>query len=244
MPLPELIRVMDPPVPQQVRRAADGLEFRDFLTVALVVPAEKVSWTDNWIYIHAPEVKTMRVQNFGSWSPFMVTDRRNVLGLEYTVSEGDEWWTASDDELVRRGVAELEALGLMDGADVERGYVVRMPKAYPVYDEHYRDNVEVLRAWLAANAPNVHPVGRNGMHKYNNQDHSMYTALLTVENILGAHHDVWTVNVEADYHEEGRAPRPSPTGGTGRDAPVLPRAAVAAARAARAAASSDAEPAA
>ena len=244
MPLPELIRVMDPPVPPEVRRAADGLEFRDFLTVALVVPAEKVSWTDNWIYIHAPEVKTMRVQNFGSWSPFMVTDRRNVLGLEYTVSEGDEWWTANDDDLVRRGIAELEALGLMDSADVERGYVVRMPKAYPVYDEHYRDNVEVLRAWLAASAPNVHPVGRNGMHKYNNQDHSMYTALLTVENILGADHDVWTVNVEADYHEEGRAPRPSATGGTGRDAPVLPRAAVAAARAARAAASTDAEPAA
>ena len=220
---------MDPPVPPEVRRAADGLEFRDFLTVALVVPAEKVSWTDNWIYIHAPEVKTMRVQNFGSWSPFMVKDGRNVLGLEYTVKQGDEWWSANDDELVRRGVAELEAIGLMSSADVEGGYVVRMPKAYPVYDEAYASNVDVLRRWLAAAAPNVHPVGRNGMHRYNNQDHSMYTAMLTVENILtDAGHDIWSVNVEEEYHEEARTPRS--TSGTGRDAPVLPRAAVAAAK--------------
>ena len=135
-----------------------------------------MAWTDNWIYIHDPEIKTMRVQNFGSWSPYMVKDGRNVLGLEYTVNEGDDWWTASDDELIERGKAELEALGLMQAADVETGYVVRMPKAYPVYDETYQQNVGVLRTWLEANTPNVHPIGRNGMHRYNNQDHSMYTA--------------------------------------------------------------------
>jgi protoporphyrinogen oxidase len=247
MPLPDMIRVMDPPVPPPVRRAADDLGFRDFLSVALVVPAEKVPWTDNWIYIHAPEVKTMRVQNFGSWSPFMVKDGRNVLGLEYTVSEGDDWWTAPDEELLARGKAELEAIGLMKAADVEAGYVVRMPKAYPIYDPAYKANVDVLREWLGANASNVLPVGRNGMHKYNNQDHSMYTAMLSVENLLGADHDVWSVNVEEDYHEEkrpaggdgragagnsggvgsggtanGRSGRAGTGSGTGRDAPILP----------------------
>ncbi|MGQ0831529.1 MAG: NAD(P)/FAD-dependent oxidoreductase [Microthrixaceae bacterium] len=226
MPFPALLRAMDPPPPAEVIAAADGLTFRDFLSVALVVPEDKVAWTDNWIYIHAPEVKTMRVQNFGSWSPHLVKDGRNVLGLEYTVQEGDEWWTASDDELIKKGTAELETLGLMRGADVEAGYVVRMPKAYPVYDELYRANVEVLKTWLAAHAPNVHPVGRNGMHKYNNQDHSMFTAMLTVDNIFGADHDIWNVNVEEEYHEESGPA--GPTAGTGRDAPILPRAGVSA----------------
>jgi protoporphyrinogen oxidase len=231
MPFSLLLRAMDPPVPAEVQAAADGLAFRDFLSVALVVPSEKVPWTDNWIYIHAPEVKTMRVQNFGSWSPYMVREGRNVLGLEYTVEEGDEWWTSTDEELIEKGKAELEALGLVSAADVEAGYVVRMPKAYPVYDDAYQANVEVLRGWLTANAPNVHPIGRNGMHRYNNQDHSMYTAMLTVENILAdAGHDIWAVNVEEEYHEEGDDPTaaastPAVAGarGTGRDAPIIPR---------------------
>ena len=223
MPFSQLLQAMDPPAPPEVREAADSLEFRDFLSVALVVPAEKVEWTDNWIYIHAPEAKTMRVQNFGSWSPFMVRDGRNVLGLEYTVTEGDDWWSAPDSELIERGKAELEALGLMRAEDVEAGYVVRMPKAYPTYDEDYKGNVEIIRKWLEINTPNVHPVGRNGMHKYNNQDHSMYTAMLTVENILGrGDHDIWSVNVEAEYHEE-KDGAGSGSGGSGRDAPILPR---------------------
>ncbi len=222
MPFPALLRAMEPPVPAEVTRAADDLAFRDFLSVALVVPEDKVSWTDNWIYIHDPDVKTMRVQNFGSWSPHLVKDGRNVLGLEYTVDEGDEWWNASDEELIAKGTAELEHMGLMNSADVEAGYVVRMPKAYPVYDERYQANVGVLRTWLEDNAPNVHPVGRNGMHRYNNQDHSMYTAMLTVENLLGAHHDIWSVNVEEEYHEHGAGASATPTG-TGRDAPILPR---------------------
>jgi hypothetical protein len=149
-----------------------------------------------------------------------------VLGLEYTVTEGDEWWTASDEELIEKGTAELETMGLMRAADVEAGYVVRMPKAYPIYDESYATNVEVLRRWVEATTPNVFPVGRNGMHRYNNQDHSMFTAMLSVENIFGAEHDVWSVNVEEEYHEELTQPRdgrPAGGAGTGRDAPVIPR---------------------
>jgi protoporphyrinogen oxidase len=228
MPFPSLLRAMDPPAPDEVRQAADNLRFRDFLSVALVVPADHVPWTDNWIYIHAPEVKTMRVQNFGSWSPFMIKDGNNVLGLEYTVSEGDDWWTADDLDLIEKGKAELETMGLMNAADVVAGYVVRMPKAYPVYDEAYFAHVEVLRAWLAEHAPNIHPIGRNGMHKYNNQDHSMYTAMLTVENIVAdAGHDIWSVNVEDEYHEESSGDSSASGGsggrGTGRDAPILPK---------------------
>ncbi|HEX3539281.1 MAG TPA: NAD(P)/FAD-dependent oxidoreductase [Acidimicrobiales bacterium] len=221
MPITALLRSMDPLPPAEVLRAADDLHYRDFLTVALVVP-ESAGFPDNWIYIHAPDVKVGRIQNFGSWSPYLVKDGRTCLGLEYFVFEGDEYWTMSDEALVALGTRELKALGLVDPSQVEAGYVVRMPKAYPHYDADYKANVEILKAWLAEHAANVHPVGRNGMHKYNNQDHSMYTAMLTVENLLGAHHDVWAVNVEEDYHEEGSATAAS-SSGTGRDAPVLPK---------------------
>jgi protoporphyrinogen oxidase len=230
MPLPELVLAMDPPAPAEVQQAARRLSHRDFLTVALVVPISD-GFPDNWIYIHAPDVKVGRIQNFASWSPYMVKPGYTCLGLEYFVFEGDEFWTKADDELVRIGAAELERLGLARATDVEAGYVVRMPKAYPVYDEGYKDAVEVIRRWVGANVPNVHPVGRNGMHKYNNQDHSMLTALLSVENILdAAGHDVWSVNVDEDYHEEQTSTKRSGTGrpgasygSTGRDAPVLPR---------------------
>jgi protoporphyrinogen oxidase len=216
MPISELVMAMDPPAPEEVQQAAKGLSYRDFLTVALVVPAS-ASFPDNWIYIHAPEVKMGRIQNFGSWSPFMIKDGRTCLGLEYFVFEGDELWSSPDADLIALGTRELEALGLVGPGQVETGYVVRMPKAYPVYDEGYDDRVDTIRGWLASEVPNVHPVGRNGMHRYNNQDHSMYTAMLTVENIVnGSHHDVWSVNVEAEYHEEASTPA------TGRDAPVLP----------------------
>ena len=226
MPFRSLIRAMDPPVPAEVRAAAEGLTYRDFMTVALVVPQE-YSFPDNWIYIHDPAVKVGRIQNFGSWSPYLVKEGRTCLGLEFFVNEGDDMWTKSDEDLVAQAKRELQHLGLADSTKVEAGYVVRMPKAYPVYDEHYQDNVAVLRAWIAEHAPNVMPTGRNGMHKYNNQDHSMLTAMLSVENILGAHHDVWTVNVEDEYHEESVErsddDRVGVERGTGRDAPVLAR---------------------
>jgi protoporphyrinogen oxidase len=220
MPLPDLVHAMDPPAPSAVRSTADELRFRDFLTVALVVP-ESQAFPDNWVYVHCPEVQVGRIQNFGAWSPAMVKPRRTCLGLEYFVFSGDTLWELPDSDLVKLGTQELATLGLVDPAQVEAGYVVRMPKAYPVYDQDFRANVELLRQWLAEHARNVHPVGRNGMHRYNNQDHSMLTAMLTVDNILGRDdHDIWSVNVETHYHEQHTVP------GTGRDAPILPRRAI------------------
>ena len=206
MPLSQLVSAMDPPARDEVRRAAAALRYRDFLTVALVVPHER-GFPDNWIYIHDPEVNVGRIQNFGSWSPFMVKDGRTCLGLEFfcTASPEDPLWNMADEDLIAMAKAELQHLELCDAADVEAGYVVRMPKAYPFYDAAYKENVGIIRSWLEREAANVFPVGRNGMHRYNNQDHSMYTAMLSVENILGAQYDVWSVNVEDEYHEEVQA---------------------------------------
>jgi len=230
MPLPHLLKAMRPEVPAEVRAAADDIHFRDHLTVALIVP-EKSAFPDNWIYVHDASARVGRIQNFGSWSPFMVKEGRTCLGMEYFVFEGDDLWEMADADLVELGKRELDTLGLVKPDAIEGGYVVRMPKAYPTYDEHYRANVETMKGWLAEHARNVYPIGRNGMHKYNNQDHSMYTAMLTVENILhAAGHDIWSVNVEAEYHEEladGGGDR------TGRDAPIIPRHAVEEATAAR-----------
>ncbi|MCL9760476.1 NAD(P)/FAD-dependent oxidoreductase [Frankia sp. AiPa1] len=234
-PLATLVACMDPPPPEPVLAAARDLRYRDYLTVALVVPSA-FSFPDNWIYIHDPEVRVGRIQNYGSWSPFLVKDGRTCLGLEFFVFEGDGMWTRSDDDLIALATGELEELGLVRPGAVESGYVVRIPKAYPTYDQYYQNNVTVIREWLAENAPNVHPVGRNGMHRYNNADHSMLTAMLTVENILdGCGHDVWTVNVEQEYHEQRTSATSAGNGdgnggdngdgngGTGRDAPVIPR---------------------
>ena len=216
MPLSELVQAMDPPAPEEVRQAARALRYRDFLTVALVLPADR-GFPDNWIYVHSEKVRVGRVQNFGSWSPDLVKQGRTCLGLEYFVFEGDDLWSAADEELVALGTCELETLGLVQPGDVEKGFVVRMPKAYPVYDAGYHLKVQAIREWLEAETPNVHPVGRNGMHRYNNQDHSMLTAMLTVEGLFGERFDTWAVNVESDYHEQqvGRQ-----SGGCRRAAPV------------------------
>jgi len=238
MPIGQLVLAMDPPPPAEVLDAANDLSYRDFLTVALVVPEED-GFPDNWIYVHSPDVRLGRIQNFGQWSPHMVKEGRTCLGLEYFVFEGDDLWEMDDDDLIRLGGEELVKLGLLAPGRVQEGHVVRMPKAYPTYDESYADNVAVLRAWLDEHVPNVHPVGRNGMHRYNNQDHSMYTAMLTVENMLGADHDIWAVNVEEEYHETDSSTNGSSQsrgsdsnssdGSGGRDAPIIPKAAVAAA---------------
>jgi protoporphyrinogen oxidase len=223
MPISQLLVGMDPAADSGVVAAARDLRYRDFLTVALVVPLE-YSFPDNWIYVHAKDVQVGRIQNFGSWSPYLVKEGRTCLGLEYFVFEGDETWNKPDAELIAQATRELGHLGLVDTSKVEMGYVVRMPKAYPFYDEHYRANVARIVEWLNANAANVHPIGRNGMHRYNNQDHSMFTAMLTAENIAtGSTHDVWTVNVEEEYHEERSNDDRGRTRGTGRDAPVIPR---------------------
>ena len=228
MPLPELVLALDPPAPAEVQQAAHRLTHRDFLTVALVVP-KSASFPDNWIYIHSPAVRVGRIQNFGSWSPFLVKDGRTCLGLEYFVFEGDDLWCTDDADLAVLAEKELIELGLVGNGQVEASYVVRMPKAYPVYDEGYDKAVDVIREWLSEAVPNVYPVGRNGMHKYNNQDHSMVTAMLSVDNLMhDAGHDVWAVNVEADYHEEHAAADARGEQGTGRSAPITPRRATAA----------------
>lgn len=226
MPISQLLKAMEPTPAATAFKAADDLRYRDFITVALVVP-EHISFPDNWIYVHSERVQVGRIQNFASWSPYMVKEGRTCLGLEFFVFENDETWNKPDEELIEQGKRELEILGLVDAAHVEAGYVVRMPKAYPFYDERYKANVATIVEWLDEATPNVHPVGRNGMHRYNNQDHSMFTAMLTAENIAtGTHHDVWSVNVEEEYHEESGASDKSPTlgaRGTGRDAPVISR---------------------
>ena len=216
MPLGDLVLAMDPPAPEPVQAAARGLSYRDFLTVALIVPAED-GFPDNWIYVHAPRVKVGRIQNYGRWSADMVKDGLTCLGLEYFVFADDELWSLPDDELIRLAAGELAILGLVAPERVQRGFVARIRSAYPVYDEGYQERVDVIRDWLRAEVQNVQPVGRNGMHKYNNQDHSMLTAMLAVENLQGARRDIWSVNVEDVHHETGRsAPMlrrsPAPTG--------------------------------
>ena len=201
MPIRELIRKMTPPPPPEVLKAAEGLCYRDFLTVALVVDKKDV-FPDNWIYIHDPEVKLGRVQNFKNWSPYMVPDQdKTCLGLEYFCFEGDELWTMADEDLIELGKRELEAVGLVNASDVTDGSVVRVEKAYPVYDSKYRECLDTIRGFLSG-LDNLQLIGRNGMHKYNNQDHSMLTAMCAVENIQGASHDLWEVNEEQEYHEE------------------------------------------
>ncbi len=201
MPLRELVQKLDPPAPESVRAAAARLSYRDFLTVALIIDTPTL-FPDNWIYVHDSRVKLGRIQNFKNWSPDMVPDQsQTCLGLEDFCFEGDGLWTMADADLLALGAREIETIGLLGGARVVDGTVVRMPKAYPVYDDGFMDALAVLREYLAGFS-NLQVAGRNGMHKYNNQDHSMVTAFLAVENLLGEHHDVWAVNADDDYHEE------------------------------------------
>ncbi len=184
---------------------ANNLRYRDFLTVALMVEGEDL-FPDNWIYIHDSKVKVGRVQNFRSWSPEMVPDESTAcVGLEYFCFEGDGLWSMADEDLVKLATGEMKTLGLLDPAKVKGGAVVRQEKAYPVYDEDYAANVEAMRRELEDKHPTLHLVGRNGMHRYNNQDHAMMTAMLTVENILAGErvYDTWCVNEDAEYHEAG-----------------------------------------
>ncbi len=205
LPIRELIRAMDPPAPAEVIAAAESLKYRDFLTVVLIVDRAE-TFPDTWIYIHEPNVKLGRVQNFKNWSPDLVPDpTKSSLGLEYFCFEGDGLWTMSDPDLIALGTREMDTMGLVSAAEVIDGCVVRMPKAYPVYDDVYRDHLAVIRAWLKR-FPNLELAGRNGMHKYNNQDHSMMTAVLAARNILGlGRFDTWKVNTDAEYHEEAVA---------------------------------------
>jgi len=204
-PLRELALGITPRLEEATRAAAQRLRYRDFLTVVLILKDRRV-FDDNWIYIHDPSVKVGRVQNFKSWSPEMVPDPSMAcFGLEYFCFEGDGLWTTSDAELIELGKRELQQIGLASAEDVVDGCVVRQPKAYPVYDDGYAQSVELIRREIEARFPTLHLVGRNGMHKYNNQDHAMMTAMLCVKNILagGPVYDLWRVNEDAEYHEGG-----------------------------------------
>ncbi|NNU16646.1 glycosyltransferase [Parvularcula sp. ZS-1/3] len=201
MDLRTLLRVMDPPPPPAVMEAADKLKYRDFLIVTLVLDHAD-PFPDNWIYVHSPEVQVGRIQNFRAWSPDMVPDEgTSSLGMEYFCHEGDGLWEMSDEDLIKQAGEELEKIGLAPASSVIDGAIIRQPKAYPVYDADYTPNLEIVRAWLEG-FDNFQTVGRNGMHRYNNQDHSMLTAMLAADNILGGSHDLWNVNVERSYHEE------------------------------------------
>ncbi len=204
LPLRTTVSIADPAAPAHVRAAAQGLRYRDFLTVALILDGEDL-FPDNWIYIHEPGVQVGRIQNYRSWSPSMVPDpNKACVGLEYFCFEGDSLWTMSDEALVELATQELAALQLADPSKVERGHVVRVPKAYPMYDAEYAERVATIREWLDT-IENLQQVGRNGLHRYNNSDHSMLTAIRAVENLWGADHDIWAVNADSAYHEEATA---------------------------------------
>lgn len=200
----DLIRALEPAPPEYLRAAADDFHYRDFLTVALIVKGRDL-FPDNWIYVHEPEVQVGRIQNYSNWSPEMTPDPDSTcLGMEYFCFEGDRLWNAPDGELLALARREIARLGLADPERVTDGAVVRMAKAYPVYDSTYLRGLDATRRFLES-VPNLQLVGRNGMHRYNNQDHSMLTAMLAARNILGGRFDLWMVNVEGDYLEEGAA---------------------------------------
>jgi len=204
-PIRTLAGLLSPALTAPTLEAARSLKYRDFLTVVLILES-KASFDDNWIYIHEPGVKVGRIQNFRSWSPEMVPDPNvSCLGLEYFCFEGDDLWNSTDDALIALAKREMEILGLARPEEIVDGCVVRQPKAYPVYDDQYAAHVATIRAELDTRFPTLHLAGRNGLHKYNNQDHSMMTAMLGAKNILAGwrEYDVWEVNEDAEYHEGG-----------------------------------------
>jgi len=204
MPVTEFVAKLDPPAPPAVCAAAQRLKYRDFLTVCVIVNKPDL-FPDNWIYIHDPAVKVGRIQNFKNWSLEMIPDpAKSSLGLEYFCTEGDELWNMSDDELINLSRYELEHIGLVSGADVEDGCVFRIPKAYPIYDADYHDYLAIVKDFVGS-LQNYQTIGRNGLHRYNNQDHAMLTGMLAVRNLmLGEKNDLWNVNADQEYHEEIR----------------------------------------
>lgn len=202
IPLSELVRILDPEPPAAVLAAADRLRYRELVLVALIT-SEEQPFPDNWIYLHDPGTRAGRVQNFGAWSESMVRPGTACLGVEYFCFKGDEIWELPDERAVALARNELARIGLIDPAKVIDGVKVRVPRAYPMYDAGYREAVATIRAYLDG-VENLQTFGRNGLHRYNNQDHSMWTAILATLNLVeGAGHDVWSVNTEAEYLEEG-----------------------------------------
>ncbi len=200
MAMRDLLQCIQPPPPQEVLDAASKLNYRDFMIVTLVLN-EKDPFPDNWIYIHSSKIKCGRIQNFRAWSPEMLPDQNTAsIGMEYFCQAEDDLWSMTDEDLTALAARELEELGLASASNVLGSFIIRQPKAYPVYDEEYQDALSVIQKWLVT-LENFQTVGRNGLHRYNNQDHSMLSAMLAARNILGENHDVWNVNVERSYHE-------------------------------------------
>jgi protoporphyrinogen oxidase len=201
MALDELTHALDPQPPKHVIDAANRLNYRDFLIVTLILKVAD-PFPDNWIYVHSPNVRVGRIQNFRAWSPEMLPDEKTAsIGMEYFCEIGDSLWNMSDDDLRELAGKELAAIKLANEDDIIDAAIIRQPKAYPVYDTEYADAVEVLRSWFTQ-LENFQTIGRNGLHRYNNQDHSMLTALHAVDCIAGKSKDVWNVNVDRSYHEE------------------------------------------
>ena len=204
MPISTMVLHMVPPAPPAIQAAAKKLRYREFIVVALIIDGTD-PFPDNWIYIHDPEVKAARIQNFRSWSADLVPEAgKSSIGMEYFCEEGDEMWGAADADLIQLAAKEIEMLGLAKAASVTDGAVIRQRKAYPVYDDEYREALNMIRGWLS-DFRNLQVVGRNGMHSYNNMDHSVLTATLAVDNILGGAHDLWAVDVDQDHNEDVEA---------------------------------------
>jgi protoporphyrinogen oxidase len=210
MPMRELVEALDAPVPENVREVSAGLQYRDFITVGLLVDRLKVKepdgglLKDTWIYVQEPDVVLGRLQIFNNWSPYLVADPTKVwIGLEYFCYDTDDLWKMQDEELKKFAIAEVAKIGILNAEDVSDGHVVRVPKTYPAYFGTY-DRFEELREFTDS-FENLFLVGRNGMHKYNNQDHSMLTAMTAVDGIVAGHVDkasLWGINTEQEYHEE------------------------------------------
>ena len=205
MPLRYLVEGLEPAAPDEILEAARNLKYRDYLTMVLILKVDHL-FPDNWIYIHDASVKIGRIQNYKNWSAEMVPEEGHTcLGLEYFCDMGDSIWEMSESELVELGIQEITQLGLGRPEQMKDGTVVRMPRAYPVYDEDYQSRVDLIREFVEANLTNLQPVGRNGMHRYNNQDHAMLTGILAARNIAGqGPYDLWRVNADAEYLEEDR----------------------------------------
>ncbi|MFC1868791.1 NAD(P)/FAD-dependent oxidoreductase [Thermodesulfobacteriota bacterium] len=203
MPINRLASMLKPNAPDKVVGAANKLSYRSFIIVILIVD-KKDLFPDQWIYIHSPDVRVGRVQNFKNWSEAMVPDlNKTSIGMEYFCNEGDNIWSMTDADLKETASRELSQLGLADLNDIIDGYVVRQPNAYPIYDDAYKDNLKIIRDYLGG-IDNLQTIGRNGLHRYNNMDHSMLTGILAVQNYCGANHDLWDVNEEEEYLEEDK----------------------------------------
>ncbi len=210
MALRDLVRTCGDQAPEQARTAAEGLRYRDFLVVTLMVD-EPHLFPDNWIYVHTPGVKVGRIQNFNNWSRAMVPDKdRTCLGMEYFCFEGDGLWNSDDADLIRLASEEIDRLNLAPADKIRDGCVIRQQRAYPIYDSAYQGHIDGIREFIDP-IDNLHTVGRNGMHKYNNQDHSMLTAMMAVQNMNGGSYDIWSVNTDFEYHEEQRVDETTPS---------------------------------